>query len=326
MKRILAITVFLAAVSGEIMSQDVHLTQYDASPVILNASLTGMEKDMKYRVVNQYRNQWDAVARKAYISTALSFDMPFKEKWGLGGYLLNDNSNRVYNSFNFVLGGSHDITMGSQDIHHLCVGLHAGIIHKRMRIGEYTYDNQYFNGGFDTDLPSNEVFQREVRLMPEVNMGFSYFNTDKSKAYNPHGGLAISHITNPRENFLAEGTESRLPLKYLVHGGCKYNVKEGFMLDPYMMFMRQRNVNEFNIGVRSFNDLKGADITLISGLQYRHQDAVIAQVGVFYGNFIYKISYDLNISPLKSFTSYRGGLEFSLTFFRRTHRGASSFS
>ncbi len=326
MKKIFAITVFLAMVSGETFSQDIHLSQYDASPVMLNPSLTGVDKNMKYRVVNQYRNQWDVVAKKSFISTALSYDMPMKEKWGVGGYLLNNNSSRMYNSFNFVLSGSHDITMGNQDIHHLCVGLQAGIIHKRMRIGEYTYDSQYLNGGFDTDLPSGEIYQREVLLMPEVNIGFSYISTDNSKPFNPHGGIVISHVTYPRESFLAEGTQSRLPLKYLVHGGCTYKMQEGFLLDPYLMFMRQRNINEFNIGLRSFNELKGADITLISGLQYRHKDALIVQVGVLYSNFIYKISYDLNISPLKKFSNYRGGLEFSITFFKKTRKGSASFS
>ncbi|PKP18184.1 MAG: hypothetical protein CVU05_14050 [Bacteroidetes bacterium HGW-Bacteroidetes-21] len=90
--------------------------------------------------------------------------------------------------------------------------------------------------------------------------------------------------------------------------------------------MRQRNVNELNFGLRSFNEIKGADLTLISGLQYRLNDAVIGHIGVFYRNFIYRISYDLNVSPLSKFSNYRGGLEFSLTFFKTINRGGSSYS
>jgi type IX secretion system PorP/SprF family membrane protein len=174
--------------------QDIHLSQYDASPIIQNPANTGVDKNMKYRIVNQYRNQWDAVAYKSFISTALAYDMPLKEKWGVGGYVLNDNSSRVFNSFNFTLSGSHDIAMGNQDKHHLLIGLQAGIIHKKMRTGNYSFDSQYSDGSFDTDLPSNEVFEKEVRLMPEVNMGFAYMNTDKSLRYNPYGGLSLSHI------------------------------------------------------------------------------------------------------------------------------------
>lgn len=320
--RIIVLFILLPVI--KLAGQDIHMSQYDASPVILNPALTGAGKNMKYRIVNQYRNQWDAIARKSYVSTAFSYDSPFKEKWGLGGYLLNDNSSRVFNSFNFVISGSHDITIGEQEKHKLCVGLQTGIIHKKIRSRDYTFDRQYINGGFDTDIPAGESFEKEFKILPEINIGFSYINTDENQKYSPYGGIALFHILNPKDNFTSIGHESRLPIRYLFNSGCKLKIKENFILDPNILIMRQRNVNEFNFGLRSYNEIKGADLTLISGVNYRLKDAVILHAGVFYKNFIYRISYDFNVSPLWHFSNYRGGLEFSLTFFRYISRGPSN--
>jgi type IX secretion system PorP/SprF family membrane protein len=324
------LTIFCQAVlivlAQEVIAQDIHVSQYEASPILLNPALTGMQKDMKYRFVHQYRNQWDAITRKSYMSSALAYDMPYEQKWGAGAYILNDNSSRTYNSFSFALSGSHDITIPNQDKHHLCVGLQVGIILKTLKQSRYTFDEQYSQGGFDSQLPSGENFEKDKRFLPEINFGFAYYNTDESKKYRPYGGIAISHITNPKSNFLAEGETSRLPLKYLLYGGSKLVINDKFQLDPNLMVMKQKNAWELNIGTKAYYFMEGADFVMIGGLNYRLKDAVIGQFGIFYKNFIYRISYDMNVSKLRIYSNYKGGLEFSVTFFKRIGGGKKSLS
>lgn len=307
----------LIVMSITVYAQDIHISQYEASPIMLNPALTGMKKDMKYRFVNQYRNQWDALTRKSFTSSALSYDMPFKQKWGAGAYILNDNSSRNFNSFSFVLSGAHDITPSNQDKHHLCVGLQAGIILKSIRRNSFTFDQQYTQGTFDQSLSSGENFEAIKRLMPEINFGFGYYNTDESSRYNPYAGIAISHCTNPKENFITDGEINHLPLKYVLYGGSKIMLNEKFSLDPNLLLMKQRNAWELNIGTKAYYIIEGTDFLLIGGLNYRLKDALIGQFGVFYKNFIYRISYDMNISKLKTYSYYKGGLEFSVTFYKK---------
>lgn len=307
----------LIAVSFGVYAQDIHLSQYDASPVMLNPALTGMKKNIKYRITNQYRNQWDALTRKSYTSSALAYDMPFKEKWGVGGYILNDNSSRTFNSFTFVLSGAHDITPANQDKYHLCVGIQAGIIYKSIRRTSFTFDQQYSDGSFDTDLPSGENFETAKRILPEVNFGFGYFNTNDAKKYQPYAGIAISHCTYPKENFLTEGEKTNLPLKYVIYGGSKYIINDKIIIDPNLLLMKQRNAWEINMGLKGYYSLEGTDYNLIGGLNYRWKDAVIGQIGMFYKNFIYSISYDMNVSKLKTYSKYKGGFEFYVTFFKK---------
>lgn len=323
MRTILHISVIVCLLSVKAaFCQDVQLSQYDASPMLLNPGLTGMKQNLKYRIIQQYRNQWDAVARKSFVSTALAYDMNLQQKWGAGAYIVNDNSSRVFNSFSMVLSGAHDITIGNQDKHHLTVGLQTGFILKTLRLNQYTFDKQYYQGTFDTDLPSGETFERSKRFMPEVNFGFAYINTDDAKKYHPYGGIAVWHCTNPKSNFLSEGEESRLPLRYVIHGGSTYEINSQWIIDPKLLVMKQNNVWQFTPGLFAHYISEQSDIHLMGGFSYRVKDAVIAQIGMYYKNFIYRISYDFNVSTLRTYSQYKGGVEFSITFYRTSGSGS----
>ncbi len=321
-KAIIVVLFMLVINMNASFGQDVQLSQYDASPLLLNPGLTGMKQNLKYRFIQQYRNQWDAVARKSFVTTALAYDMNLQQKWGVGGYIINDNSSRVFNSFSFVLSGAHDITIGNQDKHHLTVGLQSGFILKTIKLNQYTFDKQYSNGYFDTDLPSGESFERSKRWMPEVNFGFAYINTDDAKKYHPYGGIAVWHCTNPKSNFLSEGEESRLPLRYVLHGGSTVEINNQWVLDPKLLIMKQNNIWQFTPGIFAHYLSEAGEIHLIGGISYRLKDAVITQIGLYYKNFIYRISYDFNVSPLKTYSQYKGGVEFSITFYRTSGSGS----
>ena len=60
-------------------------------------------------------------------------------------------------------------------------------------------------------------------------------------------------------------------------------------------------------GVCQINSIKG-------GVNYRWKDAVIPFIGLFYKNVTYQMSYDINISTLKSYSRHRGGVEFFIAF------------
>lgn len=315
MKKILIISLISVLAGVKTWGQDIHFSQYDASPVIINPAYTGMYDNAKYRVTNQYRNQWDAVARKSYMSSIITYDMPYKEKWGMGAYLINDNSARVYNSFSFVASGAHNITIDDNNKHFLTAGLQLGIIYKRTNIDNYLFDNQYNEGYFDPDLPSGENFEYSSRILPEINLGVAYRYNEKMKTALPYGGISFFHLLNPKDNITAN-SESRLPLKYVFHGGCIVTVSDKVVLDPKVLVMMQRNVFEINIGATGIFQLNETDFNLIGGLNYRWNDAVISSFGLYYKNIIYKVSYDFNVSELREFSNFKGGLEFSIVFMK----------
>jgi len=308
-----AIILILFAVSKKGISQDPHFSQYDASPVVFNPSLTGMHPTEGINVYSQLRTQWGAMAR-GLTATSFALDLPYDDKWGMGGYILNDNQAELLNAFNMVLSGAYKITEPNQKKMRMSVGLQIGFIYKSIKKNELLFDQQYEDGTFDPDLPSGETFIRYHKLMPEVNFGYNYTNIDNNSTFNPYAGIAVFHVTNPKESFISAVNYSRLPFRFVLNGGTKIITSDEFYLDPNLLIMRQGKDAEYNFGLRVKYINTGVEYAINGGINYRLKDAVIPFVGLTYKNVIYQISYDINTSSLKTYSRKRGGVEFFIAF------------
>jgi type IX secretion system PorP/SprF family membrane protein len=306
---ILAISAFILS-TFNVQAQDAHLSQYDELPVLLNPAMTGLLNENGIRAGAQLRSQWGALASNI-TSAAFAVDAPLKERWGIGGYMLSNQQSKYFNVFNFVVSAAYTITALDQNKHFLSVGMQAGIILKGLKANKLTFDNQYTNGNFDPDLPSGESFARSSRLLPEINYGIYYGFTDPSRKIHPYLGFSVFHITSPNESFVY-GVESRLPRRWVLHGGSTLDITDDFMVEPKILYMKQLNIQEILAGMDFNYSFKDPDIKLIAGGYYRWNDAAIVEIGVNFKNLIYKMSYDINTSSLNTYSSKRGGIEFSI--------------
>lgn len=294
-----------------VQGQDLHLSQFDASPVTLNPAFAGMYPKGEFRAAAQFRSQWSSVADK-FLTSSFAFDVPFKERWGLGGYILNNDAARQFNVFNFAAGASYNVIEPTNKNHMLSAGIQLGVIHKSIDIDEYLFDNQYQEGLFNTYIPSGENYERTSKFLPELNMGVMYKNIDTESKVRPHAGFALYHILRPKEGFV-KAENSRLPIRWVGHGGVKF-VFNDFSIDPRVLFMYQRNAMDLNFGFSGQYDLSDKNVNVIAGCFYRWNDAIIPMFGLEYFNTTFQLSYDINVSGLKEYTQGRGGVEFSLIF------------
>ncbi len=306
---VLAFSTFLLSVLS-IKAQDAHWSQYDELPVLINPSLTGLLNQDNIRAGAQLRSQWGALASNIN-SAAFAVDAPFKERWGIGGYMLNNMQSKYFNVFNFVLSSAYTVTSTDQNVHFLSVGLQAGVILKSLKDNNLVFDSQYTNGNFDPDLPSGENFVHSSKLLPELNYGIYYGFTDPAKKIHPYLGFSVFHITSPNESFTI-GAESRLPRKWVLHSGCNIDVNDALKVEPKILFMRQSNIQEIIAGMNFNYSFKNPEIKVMAGGSYRINDAAIVQVGISFKNLTYKMSYDINTSSLNTYTNKRGGLEFTI--------------
>src|SRR5688572_14080580 len=96
MKKYFALLAITATVT--VSAQDFHLAQYDVANLYMNPGTTGMfqgEKD-SYRISADYRAQWRSLGMRPFNTQFISFDMPldkWDQKWGVGGYILNNHAN-----------------------------------------------------------------------------------------------------------------------------------------------------------------------------------------------------------------------------------------
>ncbi len=310
MKNIVLITVLMLGITLMSFSQDAHLSQFDMSPVWLNPAQTGMDKDMGFRASNQSRSQWGSITGK-YVTSLLSYEMPMNARWGFGGYLIDDDAAKTYNVFKFVASGSYQITTDN-DKHYLSTGLQIGMIYKNLNENRLLFNNQWYEGVFDSDLPTGEALDKYHVILPEVNLGIYYKFKNGVKKYKPYGGFTIFHATSPRENFTS-GDKSYLPMRFQLNAGSKFFIDDQWTVEPIALYMRQRNVQEIYGGAKGYYSIND-DIQILAGGYYRLQDAVTMLVGIQYKNLIFQSSYDLNISDLKTYTNGKGAFEFSIIF------------
>lgn len=309
MKKLILIALICIVVKGA-HAQDFHLSQYDAAAIYQNAAQTGMTEN-QYRVVFQTRSQWRSFARKPFLSHVATFDMPLNKRWGIGGYLISNEAAVGYNDQHIVLSGAYRISSPEQSKHLLSVGLQAGAINKILN-QKLIFDSQYTSGVFDQSIASGENTSNFAKLLPELNMGISYVMSDENSTANPFIGLSVFHITSPNESYFSDA--ENLPRRFMFYTGCDFKISEKVNVTPRVLGMFQGKSQEINAGITGKYQLNNDDVSLLGEVAYRLDDAIIAGLGLYYKEFLYRISYDINTSGLKQFSGGRGAIEFSIVF------------
>lgn len=295
-------------------AQDPVMSQYFASPMMLNPANTGVMTGGDIRAVAQYRSQWTNIVDKiANLNVAI--DVPLKERWGVGGYFLNHSAPKGIGFTNFVLSGSYDITNPKQKKHKVIMGLQLGLIYKYIRPDKYVWDEQYDqqSGNFNTDLPSGETTNRAGVVLPETNYGITYIHTDQTHRLRPYAGFTLMHFVHPRESFYGK-KDSRLPLRYVGYIGAKYIVSNEIVLEPRILYTYQRQAMQLNVGAEASYVIIPGQLNTLLGCYWRWRDAVIPTLGVEYKGIQFRVAYDINTSALKEFSKGVGATEFSLVF------------
>ena len=103
-------------------------------------------------------------------------------------------------------------------------------------------------------------------------------------------------------------------MRFVLNGGADIKINEEFKVEPMLLLMLQAKAFETNIGVLGYYHIKKTAYNPLLGFSYRHKDAVIIHLGLKHGSNVYRVSYDVNTSSLKSYTKSRGAIEFSVTY------------
>lgn len=298
-------------------AQDPHLAQYDAASVLLNPALTGMYEHSDFRLSSNVRSQWNRISNN-FLTTAFAYDMNMDGQWGVGAYMSNYDQASMMKTFEVGASGSYNVS-GRGAKHTLSVGARAGIVYKKVNDANFLYDSQYNGSYFDSDLPTGELVQKRQRLMPEVGLGMAYRSIDLKKQVNPFFNFGVFHITRPDESIFR--TEKLpLPMRWSVNGGASIAVNNEVRVTPMALYMVQGKNQEINVGLLGEVNVGTSAYKVIGGGGYRFGDAVIAQAGLKHRNNIFRVSYDINVSPLSEFTHNMGAFEFSVIYCG-THSG-----
>jgi type IX secretion system PorP/SprF family membrane protein len=302
------------------VAQDFQLSQWDAAPVAFSPAQTGMLKFTDLRVAALYRSQWSSLAT-SFNTFGLSFDMALDDRWGGGIVFMNEDAANIINTSNFLVSTAYQITDPNNTKYMLSAGVQLGFLYKRVNTNELIFDSQFDGFNFDNSLPTFEQFDRVSRMMLDANIGLSYRSTDRTKKINPFADFAVFNITTPNESFIGSQA-SKLPMRWMASAGARMEITRGLVLDPSVIWMRQREAQQFQITALGHYEVSGTPYQVIGGLGYRTEDAVIIHAGLRHNANIFRISYDVNVSGLSAYSNNRGAIEFTAIYRpgRRTTR------
>lgn len=298
-------------------AQDIHFSQYNASPLSLNPSTTGLY-DADWRVMANYRTQWRAI--DAFNTMSLGYDRQFylySQKISGGFYFINDQSGGINLDVNkLYLSAAYHKEVNYHEFH---VGLQFGWVFKSIDEDEMILPNQFDNtiGYFNPSFNTGEEGFKALNY-PDLNIGVSW--TKKSKTLEPFVGLSLHHLIYPKESFT--NYENFLHTRVGVQGSVKTRIASDYYLQPSVNIQYHRQAKAFMLGSKFAYRLpkKVFNIEeLIVGVHVRNSiqiqtDAMVFVFAMQFEQLYAGVSYDVNISDLQFATSNRGALEFAIIY------------
>ena len=312
------IGVVLAAMMCSITSfaQDIHFSQFFEAPLLRNPSLAGIYTgDIRVQAV--YRDQWNSVTT-AYKTGSLNAE--YKMPVGKGDDFLTTGLQIMYDKAGTaVLSATHILpalnyhkSLSTETNRYLSLGFMAGPVQRRIDRSKMTTNSQYDGLGDGENFESNSY----TYFDGAVGMSFNSQLTE-NKDDNFFIGLAYHHFNKPKNSFYRHDVFTLAP-KWVGSVGVKFGVTDlsyiTLQADHSTQGKFQETVAGAMYGVKLGETPDGPLYTLHAGAFMRLEDAFIPVIKLDYTPFSVSLSYDVNISKLKTSSLGRGGFELGISY------------
>ena len=330
----------LVCLQGKVVAQDIHFSQYMLAPLTMNPANAGLFSGT-HRAFLNYKNQWNGMAEKgaAFKTFMCSYDTRLLTDKIKNGYM-----GAGFNAFRDVAGdlnlGTTQLNMSLSGVVSISEtqafsgGIQAGLVQKSISTTAMKWDSQYNEdlGEFDPTLPSNDVMSIPPRIYADLGGGLVWsYNANKSSNYATNqkkinAGISAFHLNRPNQKFeIYNKDPDALYTKFVLHGSAHYAFGDkGYQVLPSVAFFKQGPTQQLNVGgmfrwvIQAKSRYTGfvQGMAVSAGFQYRSADAINPMALFEYSDFALGVSYDVNISSLKTGTRGRGGLEVAIRYIK----------
>ena len=303
--------------------QDIHFSQFNASPLNLNPALTGVF-DGDYRFIINERSQWSSITIP-YKTYSGSFDMQLptesyhikhlpKGIWGLGIVINNDKAgDGILNTTEAKISLSYTGKISKDSSQFLSFAIQPGIINKSINYAALQFDEQWDGDAYNANLPTGENFQRNSITCFDIGIGMRYHYQIKPRN-TITAGFAYTHFDAPLETFIANNNAILSP-KFAFHANAQFMVTDKIDILPSLLWEHQNTFTETVLGATGkyiIDPERNTNFYL--GIYMRLGDAIIPTISMDYNAFTVGLSYDVNTSQLKAASGGQGGLEISVIY------------
>lgn len=313
------------------LAQDVHFSQMQFSPLLLNPGLAGANSPLT--AIANYRSQWRSIA-SPYSTINASVDGRFNErkrmKKGIfaGGLnFFNDQVGELKVSTNSVNASlAYHLILDQRQT--IGLGIYGGFTQRAITGDGARWGSQYNGSSYDPTLNSGETFSNANFSFIDAGTGlvYTYREGEGYMTQNNHrlvnAGVAFYHVNTPGYSFINK-TDEHLPLRWsiFVNAILGFRNSNGALM-PAFYFNRQKTNMEIlygtyyriTAGENSHFTGRRKPLYIGLGLFHRWGDALVAKSFLEYGPVTGGFAYDINISSLTEVSYARGGFEVFLKY------------
>lgn len=280
-----------------IKSQDIHLTQFQASPLYLNPAMAGANSDSRLSFI--YRNQWWNIPG-TYNTFLTSYDQYFADiRSAFGIILVSDNAGSMNFSNKFIgLNYAYDYKFSRNWT--ISSGIKALYGFRTLSFEKLIFGDQLIRGASTSIQP----------VLPEKKSYLDFsFGTILYSTFH-FIGIAIDHINRPNTSYL--GYDYRLPIKFSIHAAKTFFLDNSFgtgkkiekpVVIGLFQYKFQSKFDQIDIGAiyktpSYFAGLYYRGIPILKSYKkgYPNNDALCLLIGLHYKNLDVAYSYDITIS------------------------------
>jgi len=315
------ISVWLIILSVSVSGQDINFSQFYELSLLRNPALGGFFKG-DIRATGAFRSQWGSVT-VPYQTSALAVETKFSasdnsdDYWSFGMQITNDVAgDSKMGRTQFLPAVTYHKIINADRTEYLSAGFLGGFVQQRFDATALNFDDQFVNGAYSPTNPTRQSFNSTNTTYFDMSAGLAYsviFGFD-TRFYV---GAGFFHMNRPRVAFNKDN-DYRLNAKYVLNAGLSIPASDYDRLIIYSDIFTQGGNLQGQGGLilnhNFFEEENDQNLALGVGTFLRWNDAVIPVIRFEYYKLNVGLSYDVNISKLKTASQYRGGFEITLSY------------
>ncbi|HEU5053557.1 MAG TPA: PorP/SprF family type IX secretion system membrane protein [Hanamia sp.] len=324
---------FTAFLQVKAYSQDIHFSQFTETPLLRNPALAGIfSGDLRVQAV--FRSQWNSVT-VPFQTSSLNAEYKLPVGHGddfltIGGAVLYDKAGTIGLTSTSVLPVlNYHKSLSADRNMYLSAGFSAGIVQRRFDPSKMTTNSQYNGTDPDVTLATGENFAQNNFLYFDGSAGLS-FNSQigGNPDDNLYFGVGYHHFNQSAKVSFYNDANVKIDPKWVYSAGVRTTLNDYAFMTWYADYSTQGPYSEIIGGMLYSYKLDAYPDDpqyIISGGGFlRWDDAFIPVVKMDLKPLTFAVSYDVNISTLKTSSQSRGGFELSLSYQKFLNRDNSS--
>lgn len=317
---------------GALQAQDIHFSQFFEAPLLRNPALAGIFSG-DIRLQSVYRSQWNTVT-DAYLTASLNGE--YKKPIGNGDDFLTLGGQIIYDKAGTIaLTSTHAMpvinyhkSLSADRNSYVSLGFMGGVVQRRFDQSKMTTNSQYNGTSFDPNAGTGENFNKPSYTYFDASVGLS-FNTQlgENENNNIFLGASYQHFNKASKISFYGNTAIEMIPKWTGSIGLRMNMNDYSFFTFHGDYSKQGTYQETIAGIMysyKVDDLDDPKYIVHGGAFFRWKDALVPVAKLDFKPFALSVSYDVNVSQLKSASNGRGGLEMALSYQKYLDRSNSS--